>query len=392
MKKILLFSLFSAAAFGPLTAQATFRIEGEIDGLSDRTMIVLMKQTEDKSYQPADTAYVREGVFSFEVGLTERDRSVLIGGNRIDVLGIREVFALPDSTVYLRGTDRAANGWEVLSNDSLQIRKDRFDRDNRETLTRQTLLSAEMGVVRSRLKKTEDSWELDSLEAVRADLSERMKALEEEIFVRRLRVLESTERDPEWMDMLYNLSYYVQEVERLAPYKENLYYQFSLLSGEEKNSVRGREIRAGLFPPDRLSVGDRFRDTVLLDPEGLPHRLSDYNDKYILLVFWHYQCGVIPLAMPEIREVIDAYSDRLKVIGINLEKDREYWAAESRKKNKGFLNLHNAGFTEYPVSYGVDGVPYFVFIAPGGRILDSTFGYRPNQLKELAAKHLEKME
>ena len=74
--------------------------------------------------------------------------------------------------------------------------------------------------------------------------------------------------------------------ERYGKLKARAITQYERLTDEQKSSEYGQEIERFLDPPKVVAVGGSMVDAELPDLPGTMHKLSDYQEKYILLDFW----------------------------------------------------------------------------------------------------------
>ena len=132
-----------------------------------------------------------------------------------------------------------------------------------------------------------------------------------------------------------------------------------------------------IFPPSVVEVGDNMVDAKLFDIDGNKKQLSDYlSNKYLLLTFGSYNCGVFEMSLPEMKEVSEIYCDKLTIINVNLDS-KPTWKKAMTKQNFPWINVRD------PKSHaGLAGkygngltVPYYVIISPEGKILDKWHGY-----------------
>ena len=91
-----------------------------------------------------------------------------------------------------------------------------------------------------------------------------------------------------------------------------------------------------------LQVGDVVPDFSFSDLDGKPHRLSEFQGKYILLDFWGTWCGPCRRELPDLEKAYQQFRSRgLVILGMDDEKDTE----------KAKKALADAGVT-YPQSGG----------------------------------------
>lgn len=125
---------------------------------------------------------------------------------------------------------------------------------------------------------------------------------------------------------------------------------------------------------EKRRPGLMYTDVGLTDPEGKPHRLSEYVGRgHVLLFFWNMD-GASRGEIPMLKIMNRRYRDNgLNIIGIYLSSDRNDWAQYVEKRGIHWTHLSNLdGFkSEVARAYGITSMPEYVLIGPDGRIVSS---------------------
>lgn len=197
-----------------------------------------------------------------------------------------------------------------------------------------------------------------------------------------IKSLQETPVTNEWMDKLLFLSNTVQTVKSIYPYRAQIVTLYNRLPEAKKQSQKGKEVYAILFPP-KVKIGDRMADDKLYDLNGTVHHLADYKGKYLLLDFWSSGCVPCMYAMPELKEFSEKYKDSLVIVSLYLGNNEiERWKELSEEKGISWTNLNDCkGWWGMASRYGVKGIPHFVIISPEGKVLDMWAGYGPQLIK-----------
>ena len=136
-------------------------------------------------------------------------------------------------------------------------------------------------------------------------------------------------------------------------------------------------------------MGDDIADANLLDLNGNIKHLSDYLDKYFLLDFWSSGCGPCIMALPEMKEISETYSDKLTIISISIDFDA-VWKKAIDKFDTPWVNLRDSkSWSGLAVKYGVLGIPNYIIISPEGKIVDKWAGYSPGLLKRKVDENIK---
>ncbi|TQV85041.1 peroxiredoxin family protein [Aliikangiella coralliicola] len=129
------------------------------------------------------------------------------------------------------------------------------------------------------------------------------------------------------------------------------------------------------LPPGKVAASGEKKTDVpyqgvdwsLKNLEGQEVRLSDYQGRPVLLVFWATWCPYCKKLLPGIAELNEKYESKgLKVIAVNIRED---WKPEVYWRNHEYkfdAVLEGDAVAE---NYGITGTPGLVFIDPDGEVL-----------------------
>ena len=179
------------------------------------------------------------------------------------------------------------------------------------------------------------------------------------------------------------------------------------------DSVQNVDIALNFYGriPAVPEIGEDFADADLSDPDGNTKRIADYlGNKYLLLQFWH-RCYAVRMALPELKEIAETYSDKLTIINIGRYADAEWKEAMAEYDMAGVhlndpeykaiqeefvatrhipLNLRNPkSFSGLNAAYCVTGTPTFVMISPEGKIVYTVMGYGEGLLNKIISENIE---
>ena len=130
----------------------------------------------------------------------------------------------------------------------------------------------------------------------------------------------------------------------------------------------------------------------LTDLQGKTTTLKDIlpKGKWVIVDFWASWCGMCLAAMPELREVERQYADRgLTVLAVSCDEKESAWRNAVAKKHMPWqqYRLTQQGFNDFFHKYQVgNGVPYLLFIAPDGRVVQAASN--PQDIKRLLSEHI----
>ncbi len=97
-----------------------------------------------------------------------------------------------------------------------------------------------------------------------------------------------------------------------------------------------------------------------------------------MLDFWATWCGPCQISIPLVQRFYKEHQDEgLVVLGINVDEDPS--GVYSFVKHFGITYpVVLAGNTPTPESYGVEGIPLFVFVDKNGQVVRRFEGFRPD--------------
>ena len=159
---------------------------------------------------------------------------------------------------------------------------------------------------------------------------------------------------------------------------------YARLSDEQKSSEYGKTLEWYLFPVPTVEIGDPLFDGTLYDLNDERHHLINYRGKYVLLDFWFAGCKPCIQAIPELKQIEEAYNGDLVVVSISSDKV-DVWKEASER-----LGITGNNFNDHKEKLGIvnhylgcyDSYPRFYLAAPNGTIIDYKEGYRSGELTE----------
>ena len=118
-------------------------------------------------------------------------------------------------------------------------------------------------------------------------------------------------------------------------------------------------------------------DFQLQDADGNLVRLSDVNDKLVLIDFWASWCAPCKKALPHLSGFQEKYGDDIVVLAINIDKPRHQSKAQAYIKSNGyvFTNLFDPEQVTLKL-FNVVNPPRTILVAPGMNIVYTHDGYK----------------
>jgi thiol-disulfide isomerase/thioredoxin len=106
------------------------------------------------------------------------------------------------------------------------------------------------------------------------------------------------------------------------------------------------------------------------DVHGNPFNLRNLRGKYVIIDFWGTWCSACLSGMPAMREFRKANADKLTLIGIANDKDKEKVIACMEKHQMEWTNLlQMQGDNDYVAKFNVQSFPTKILVDPNGTIV-----------------------
>lgn len=364
----LLFLLFTAAAATactPSVPAGEYRIVGKIEHLPDSTVVRLSEaQGSTTRIIAADTLV--DGRFSFRdtISAPKALQIELYVGNYFG--GTLDVWAAPGKCVEIRGTDKQAWLWEIVSDIPEQKDEDRY----------RALVEPEVRALNGFQNVLHTQEEMARFMELCGRMSEKTVCYMQTAPVTRV-----------WMN---KLAEYARLSQAGIGRRTQIVALCDRMSDAQRRSSTGRRIDACLNPVSAVGVGDRMADGDLYDVDGKLHRLEEFSGKYILLEFGGKGCRACREAVPELEAIAELYRNRIEIVNISQDPELDWKNSVAARKSTfhRWNQLLGAGEKGIWASYGVLAVPHFVLIAPNGRIEAVWQGYGKGSLLEKIAENV----
>ncbi len=387
MKKLISALCSLVIATGAWAQTGVVTVEGHVKGVPDSTRIGICV-----SGTIPTTTRILDGRFTLQLPVTEADKNNVFlsdGGDKVFAPMVLFVYAMPGVTVHVEGENNLIYTWKVISPLPEQAERERFVEASRKEWDEYQPLLAPYNALVKRFMTAQTEEEKDALRPEVKRMSSQIDSLDYIIASNTLAVLEKSGTFSDVaLDELSSLARNVAEQSKIyGDLRERVTALYENLPDDQKTSTLGRETELYLFPLEEVKIGSIMPDVELLGSDGEVHKLSEYRGKYVLLDFWASWCGWCIEAFPEVRKAWEANSDKLTVLGVNLDETPEKWAQASAEHNITWENLHSPGLnSEIANRFRVDGIPHQAVISPEGMVLYSWSGYGEGELRRILQK------
>ena len=374
-------------------AENEFLIEGRISGVEDGAMIRLFRTDGNSGeFIAADTLQNERFRFKSEA-ISNPEKMLIICMDEGYPSQPFFVWVAPGARVKITGKDKLLPAWEVKSSISYQKEENRYTNKSRSVIKEQAKLAVEYSNLRTKARAASSEEEalayrekIDSLEVIENSLIIKQ-------FFSDIDIMEKTDISPIWLDKMraitMTLKFSDLDIESADNLREKAKKLYGRISEEDKNTLIGHEITANLFPPSVAEIGDDMVDTDFFDINGNTKHLSDYAGKYLLLDFWNRGCAPCIMALPEMKEVSETYSDKLTIISISLDSDAA-WKEAMKTHDMPWVNIRDPkAMGGLAADYGVSGIPNYIMISPEGKIIDKWMGYGTGLIKTKMSENIK---
>lgn len=140
---------------------------------------------------------------------------------------------------------------------------------------------------------------------------------------------------------------------------------------EYAKSVRVQKLRNNLLKKSETSVGKKFKDFTITQPDGTNAKLSDHVGKghYTLVDFWASWCGPCIRETRVLKQLYNEYSDKgLEILGVAVWDEPQNTLKAIETHQLPWNQIINAGTVPTDI-YGISGIPCIILFDPEGNII-----------------------
>nr|WP_321227610.1 TlpA disulfide reductase family protein [uncultured Psychroserpens sp.] len=147
---------------------------------------------------------------------------------------------------------------------------------------------------------------------------------------------------------------------------------YSQLDDNIKISSYGKSISKFLELSKEPKVGDKYVDFSMKNDKGELIKLSNFDEKLILLDFWASWCGPCKAEYPALKEAYAKFHTKgFEIVSLSEDKIREDWIEAIKNNNLDWINLwqENGSEADPYIIYGINGIPDNFLIDKNGIII-----------------------
>ncbi|MEX0316000.1 MAG: thioredoxin-like domain-containing protein [Allomuricauda sp.] len=337
----------------------SYRIEGQITGFPDSTMVYLKNMETDSDF---DSTMVVNNKLVLKGELSDVPLQVWFY-SRIEKQLVYTNLFMGNDHMSLTG-DIKDFPWKVnvsgsnFHNDfmALQSLTREFDIE-RDTMVRNFFKLPD--------SLRENKW---------SDLIPRMKRIDS---TTKAIKIDFIKKNPNLYSSIINLGY----LKNGMP-KDSVRKLYNGLTPQIKKSKYAKIV--SIFLEDKiLDKNDTYYDFTALNQKNDSIRLSELRKgKYTLLDFTAYNCGPCIMAAKELRKIDKNHKDSLDIVSFSNDIKKEDWLKSLERDSVTWPSLWDGKgrYSKTAIKYGVNGFPTFFLIDPSGKIIDKWSGFGEGSL------------
>lgn len=353
----------------------TLTLEGEIDGLSDSTMLMLSYLTlnNDKWIEIEDTTYIINGKFRFISNIDELTAAYL----RFDNTNVR-LYLEPVSMMLELNKNRPweykLSGTNVESENIALKEKLKFKEEE---------LHKEMSIAYNTIEQIKlqngNTSERDSLINFMKNNTAKRIAIGRQMDKIRLNYVLEHRTSRIAPDLIYLVA------KRCSIGIDTIKAAYKDLPENSKTTLMGKlaskqiEQTEKLINRKNIMSGSIAPDFEGIDISGKKIQLSElYKENYVLLDFWASWCKPCLEEIPKIKKIKKSYANkRLKIISISSDENKEQWeSAIGKYELDDWTQIlskadsdNNYFSNDISDIYGVEYIPHYFLIDSQGKVV-----------------------
>lgn len=166
---------------------------------------------------------------------------------------------------------------------------------------------------------------------------------------------------------------------------------FDNVPEELMQSKYGQAIATQISHP-QPRVGDTYYDFEAITPTDDSFRLSEIDDRYILLQFAGTGCYPSGISVQEMKTIYPKYKDSISFLSYFIDPQKELWINYTNTNKLPWTSLWEAGgkYSNTYNKYWIVGTPTFFLISPDRKVVASWFGYEEGIIDNNVQKVFER--
>ena len=179
--------------------------------------------------------------------------------------------------------------------------------------------------------------------------------------------MEFVSKNPNSLHSAYILSVYSTTWGKKK--SKELFEKFSL---KNKNSEYGKSISKYIQLNKDPKIGEKYVDFEMENTNGKIEKLSDFNNKIVLLEFWSSNCGPCRKENPNLVKTFEKYNQKgFEIFAVSQDIKKESWLKAIEKDKLPWIQVSDLKGHDNSASliYGINGIPDNFLIDENGIII-----------------------
>jgi thiol-disulfide isomerase/thioredoxin len=145
---------------------------------------------------------------------------------------------------------------------------------------------------------------------------------------------------------------------------------YGLLPDSIRRGSYGKQVQNFLDQFKKSEIGQEV-DFAFMTIDSKPYSIKEFQDKYVLLVYWATWCGPCLAEIPMLKDIYTQYSNELEIVSISVDKDIAKWKSKSEQLVMPWINIHYLqNSVDLKELFFVGPIPYTVLLSRNGKILE----------------------
>lgn len=124
-------------------------------------------------------------------------------------------------------------------------------------------------------------------------------------------------------------------------------------------------------PATELKTGDASPEFSYQDINGKTVTLENLKGKIVYIDVWATWCPPCRAELPALKQLEEKYGKDMYFVSISCDQDKSKWEAMVKEKDLKGIQLHIGTDRSFMQAYSITGIPRFILLDEGGKIISS---------------------